>query len=65
MVQSNFNLYSRASQFPPGNSKKKAKTLNAEDRQWLISHKEHSAEKIDKLFKDFHTEYKNGGIFRK
>ena len=20
---------------------------------------------IDKLFKDFHTEYKNGGIFRK
>jgi hypothetical protein len=48
-----------------GTSKTRARELCSTDRAWLVSHMDHSPEVIDKLFKDFHVEYKNGGIFRK
>ena len=41
------------------------RALTQEDKGWLVSHTPHSAEDIDKLYKDFHTDYPNGGIFRK
>jgi hypothetical protein len=48
-----------------GSSKKTTRELSSTDRAWLVSHMDHSPEAIDKLFKDFNVEYKNGGIFRK
>ena len=41
------------------------RALTQEDRMWLVSHTPHTMEGIDKLYKDFHTDYPNGGIFRK
>ena len=48
-------------------TKKKSgpKALSSEDRVWLVSHTPHTAEDVDKLYKDFHVDYPNGGIFRK
>ena len=67
-VSSRVRQYSYTTQTPSTGGSKKVKKvhmLNSEDKKWLVSHMTNSPEQIEKLYGDFHQEYKNGGIFRK
>lgn len=39
--------------------------LSPQDRTFLVNHTQQSPENIDKLYKEFQTDYPNGGIWRR
>lgn len=52
-----------------GSSKRRrnsrSQILSPGDKTWLVNHTSLSSEQVDKLFKEFGTDYPNGGIYRK
>ena len=45
--------------------KRRGRMISAEDKAWLTNHTQHEPEHIDKLYREFQTDYPNGGIWRR